>query len=253
MNIIVTVKVVPEKIVFNKETKRIERNNVGMILNPTDLIAAEEGRKLKEENPGSRLIAISMGPPNTENTLRELFKYGFDRVLLISDKAFAGSDTLATAFVLARAIQKIKRDFDVVLTGAYSVDGATAQVSGEIAAFLNVPFLSNVISINNNKIKRFTETSVETFSINGKYVLSIADSANFGISENLFSLKDFESKTVELFTNKELVLDTAKCGLAGSKTSVLSLIKNEVSQNVDLIKENAGKKFAEFLSKVGVL
>jgi len=253
MKLVVTVKVVPEKIVFNKESKRIERTNVKLILNPTDLIAAEEARKVKEENAGSTLVAVSMGPPNTETVLKSLFKLGFDRVVLISDKVFAGADTLSTAFVLANAIKKIESDFDIVFTGDYSVDGATGQASAEIAALLGVPFLSHVVSIRNNIVKRVTEDNLETFTIQGKFVASISDSANFGISENLFSLKNFEEKKVDVFSNSELQLDENLCGLKGSRTAVLSLIKNEIEQNEKLVKAEIGKNFVELLSKAGVL
>ncbi len=253
MKLVVTVKVVPEKIVFNKETKRIERKNVKLIINPTDLIAAEEARKLREENPGSNLIAISMGPPNTETVLKSLFKFGFDRVILISDKVFAGADTLSTAFVLASAIKKVEKDFDIVFTGDYSVDGATGQASAEIAAFLGVPFLSHVVSIRKDKVKRITEQDEETFKIQGKFVASISDSANFGISENLFSLRTFEEKKVEVFSNSDLQLDENLCGLKGARTAVLSLIQNEIKQNEKLVTTEIGKNFVELLSKAGVL
>ena len=253
MKLVVTVKVVPEKIVFNKESKRIERTNVRLILNPTDLIAAEEARKLKGEDANSKLVAISMGPPNTEIVLKSLFKFGFDRVILISDKVFAGADTLSTAFVLANAIKKVESGFDIVLAGDYSVDGATGQASAEIAAFLGVPFLSHVISIHKNEVERLTEYHQETFNIQGKFVASISNSANFGISKNLFSLRIFEEKKVEVFSNSELQLDEGLCGSKGSRTAVLSLIKNEIKQNEKLVTTEIGKNFVELLSKAGVL
>ncbi len=251
MKIIVTIKVIPERIKFNKETKRIDRDGVKMIINPTDLIAAEEANKFR--NPDDELIGISMGPPSTAEILNSLFKYGFDRVYLLSDIAFAGSDTLATAYILSAGIKKLVPDFDIIFQGDYSVDGATGQIPGELAAFLNIPFLTHVKSVNKKEIIRKTEDKLEYFEYQTPILLSVSDDANYGISPNLFYLKNAESKKTEIVDSKSLNSDISQCGLAGSKTSVLSVIQNEVKISKSLIEENGAEEIAKLLKKVGVI
>ena len=252
MNIIVTVKPVPEIIKFNKETKRIERKGVKTILNPLDLAAAEEGRKLKIKTNGS-LIAVSMAPPDKADVLKSLFKFGFDRIILLSDSIFGGADTIATAYVLSMGIKKFAGNFDVVLQGDYSLDGSTGQLGGELAAMLNVPYLSHVIEINENLVKRTAESGIEEFSIKFPAVLSVEQRVNNGVVTDLFALFESEGKRVEIYSNKDLMADPLLCGLNGSKTAVLSLSQNEINLSTRIIKDNVGKEILKLLTKVGVL
>ena len=252
MNIVVTVKAVPETLKFDRETKRIERSGVKTILNPLDLIASEEARKLRVKTGGT-LTAVSMAPPDKGEVLKELFKYGFDRVILLSDKIFGGADTLATAYVLSAGIRKFVKDFDVIFQGDYSLDGSTGQLGGELAAMLNIPYLSHVVKIQDNIVSRLTESNVEEFSVKFPAVLSVESRANNGVTTDLFALLKNEDKEVEIYTNSELGADVDRCGLSGSKTTVLSLVQNEIEANPNLVKENAGKEVVEFLSKAGVL
>ncbi len=251
MKIIVTVKAVPEKIKFDKETKRIVRNGIKTVLNPTDLIAAEEARKFKTNS--DTFVAISMGPPSSKSALKELFKFGFDEVYLVSDIAFAGSDTFATAYVLSETIKKFVPDFGVIFQGDYSVDGATGQLPGELAALLGIPFLSHIKSVNRSEIVRKREDSIEYFKFVSPILLSVSDDANFGISPNLFYIKSAEQREVQTITNNELRIDPSLCGLKGSKTAVLSVVQNEIPESRGMITENGAKKIAELLKKAGVI
>ncbi len=252
MNIVVTVKAVPETIKFNKETKRIERNGIKTILNPTDLIAAEEARKIKISTGGT-LAAISMAPPDKAEALKELFKYDFDRIILLSDRVFGGADTLATAYILSEGIKKFVRNFDIVLQGDYSLDGSTGQLGGELSAMLNVPYIGHVVEIKENAIKRANESQIEEFHIKFPAVLSIESCINKGVTVDLFTLDNYENKKVEIYTNVELSADPKKCGLNGSKTSVFSIVQNNIRINTNIIKENPGKEIMEFLSGIGAL
>ncbi len=251
MKIVVTVKVVPEKIKFNKETKRIDRSGVKMILNPVDLVAAEEANKLRNSN--DELIAISMGPPSAAETLNSLYKYGFDKVYLLSDPAFAGSDTLATAYILSMGIKKLVPDFDIIFQGDYSIDGATGQIPGELAAFLGIPFLTHVNSVNRKEIVRKTETHLERFQFITPILLSVSDDANYGISPNLFYLKVSIGKNTEIINNDTLKANTELCGLNGSRTLVSSVVQNEVKTSTEVIKENGAEQAAKLLKEVGII
>lgn len=143
MRIVVFVKQVPEvsELQLDPETRRLRRDGVDSMMNPFDRRAMLEARRLKDETGGT-IAAITMGPPQAESILRECLAIGADRAVHLSDRGFAGADTLATARALARATETV--GFDLVLAGRYSIDSETGQVGPEVAALLGVPFLGGV-------------------------------------------------------------------------------------------------------------
>ena len=128
MHIIVCIKQVPDarQVKIDPETNTLIRDGVESIINPYDLYALEEALRLKERQGGT-VTALTMGPPQAEEALREAVAYGADEAVLLSDRAFAGADTWATTYTLARGIEKIGA-FDLVLCGKQAMDGDTAQV-----------------------------------------------------------------------------------------------------------------------------
>ena len=128
MNIIVCIKQVPDTtdVKINPEDNTLIREGVESIINPFDMYALEEALRIKEAHGGT-VTVISMGPPQVENALREALAIGVDNAILISDKKFAGSDTLATSYTLSAAIRKLG-DYDIILFGKQAIDGDTAQV-----------------------------------------------------------------------------------------------------------------------------
>jgi electron transfer flavoprotein beta subunit len=151
MKIIVCIKQVPEvsEVRINPETKTLMREGVPSIVNPYDLHGVEAGLQLKEK-VGGTVTAITMGPPQAEEALREVISMGVDDAYLISDRAFAGADTWATAYTLAAAIKHL--GYDLVICGKQAIDGDTAQVGPEIAEFLRIPHVAYV-----NAIEEVTE------------------------------------------------------------------------------------------------
>ena len=137
MKIVVCVKQVPASndAKIDPVTKRIVREGIKSIMNPFDLYALEEGIRLKEKF-GGQVIALSMGPPKAEAVLREALSAGADHAILLSDRAFGGSDTWATSYALAKAIERIGH-VDLVICGKQAIDGDTAQVGPGIAAHLD--------------------------------------------------------------------------------------------------------------------
>ncbi|HAU36952.1 MAG TPA: electron transfer flavoprotein subunit beta, partial [Phycisphaerales bacterium] len=133
MKIVVCIKQVPatHEVSIDPETKRLKRESVEAEVNPFDLYAIEEGLRLRERF-GGEVVALSMGPPQAQWALREALSMGVDRGLLLSDKAFAGSDTWATSYALARAVETVGA-VDLVLCGKQAIDGDTAQVGPGIA------------------------------------------------------------------------------------------------------------------------
>ncbi len=139
MKFIVCIKQVPDttEVRVDPQTNTLIREGVPAIVNPFDLYAVEEALVLKERF-GGEVVAISMGPPQAEEALREVISMGVDRAILVCDRKFAGADTLATSLTLSAAIRKVG-DFDIIFTGKQAADGDTAQVGPGIAELLDVP------------------------------------------------------------------------------------------------------------------
>ncbi|MFH1652916.1 MAG: electron transfer flavoprotein subunit beta/FixA family protein [Pseudomonadota bacterium] len=147
MNIIVTIKQVPDTlaITVDPETGTLNRKGVPSIINPEDKNAIEAALMLKRKHGGS-VTAISMGPHQAQDVLREALCLGVDRAILLTDELFAGADTLATAYTLSSAIKKIG-NFDLIIAGHQAIDGDTAQVGPQLAGFLNIPQITNVVDM----------------------------------------------------------------------------------------------------------
>ncbi|MHA1257113.1 MAG: electron transfer flavoprotein subunit beta/FixA family protein [Promethearchaeota archaeon] len=146
MRFIVCVKQVPDttEVKIDPETNTLVREGVPSILNPFDQFALEEAIKIKKD--GDEIIVISMGPPQAKKALLKCLALGADSAILLTDRAFAGADTWATAYTLTQCIKKIG-DFDIVFCGLQAIDGDTAQVGPEIAAQLGIPQITYVESI----------------------------------------------------------------------------------------------------------
>ena len=147
MNIVVCLKQVPgtTKVRIDPQTNTLIRQGIKNIVNPFDTYALEEGVRIKERC-GGKVTAISMGPPQAEEVLREAISAGADEAILLSDNAFAGADTLATAYTLARAIDKLGQ-YDIIICGRQTIDGDTGQVGPELAEMLEIPFIAYVSKI----------------------------------------------------------------------------------------------------------
>jgi len=155
LKIIVLIKQVPEieKVKFDYERGRLDRSSAGAETNPFDLNALEAAVQIKEKVGGS-ITAISMGPMQAMEALRDAIARGADEAILLSDEKFAGADTLATAYTLAAAIKKVG-EFDLIICGEKTVDGDTAQVGPEVAEFLGIPHAAYV-----EEIRRVNEDSI---------------------------------------------------------------------------------------------
>jgi electron transfer flavoprotein beta subunit len=160
MKIIVCIKQVPDttEIKINPETNTLVREGVPSIINPFDMYAIEEGLRLKEKHGGS-VVVMTMGPPQAVEALKEAISLGADEVVLVSDRAFAGSDTLATGYTLSKAIEKVG-EADLVICGKQALDGDTGQVGPGIAEILDVPFVPYVSRIESVEEGKMTARSM---------------------------------------------------------------------------------------------
>ncbi len=237
MNIIVCIKQVPDttNVRIDPETNTLVRAGVQSIINPFDMYAIEEGIRIKEKF-GGNLIVITMGPPQAEEALREAVSLGVDEVYLVSDRAFAGSDTWATSYTLAKAIQKIGNYF-LILCGKQAIDGDTAQVGPGISAHLDIPQITYVKKIeelilennptNNHygkiRTESMTEEGYEVIESPLPCLITVVKEIN---EPRLPSLKGkMRAKKIEIkkIEAKDLDLDPSLIGLNGSPTKVVKI------------------------------
>lgn len=228
MNIIVCIKQVPDTtdVRINPETNTLIREGVKSIINPFDMYAIEEGIRIKERF-GGKVTVVTMGPPQADAALREAISMGADEAILVSDRAFAGSDTWATSYTLSCAIKKIK-DFDLIICGKQASDGDTAQVGPGIAAHLDLPqvtYVKKVESIDEEhaKVERMTEEGYEVVETPLPCLFTVVKEI---CEPRLPSLKGMmRAKKIEILKwgKDNLEMKEEKLGLKGSPTQVVKI------------------------------
>lgn len=183
--IIVLAKQVPDTRNVGKDAMKadgtVNRAALPAIFNPEDLNALEQALRIKDSFPGTTISILTMGPGRAAEIIREGMFRGADDGILLTDRAFAGSDTLATSYALSQALKKIK-DFDIIIAGRQAIDGDTAQVGPQVAEKLGLPqvtYVEEVKEIADNKIimKRRLERGVETVSCPMPMVMTVNSSA----------------------------------------------------------------------------
>jgi electron transfer flavoprotein beta subunit len=231
-NIIVCIKQVPDSadVKINPETNTLIREGVQSIINPFDMYAIEEAVRLKEKF-GGKTIVISMGPPQAEAALREAISLGIDDAYLLSDRAFAGSDTLATGYTLSKAIQKIG-DISIVLCGKQASDGDTAQVGPGIATHLDIPqvtYVKKIEEIKDNiaRVERMTEEGFEILETPLPCLFTVVKEINEPRLPSLKGKMRAKSAKIQLLNAKELDLEEDRLGLKGSPTQVVKIFSPE--------------------------
>lgn len=153
MNILVCVKQVPDttEIKIDPKTNTLIRDGVPSIVNPFDTYALETAAKIKDANPTTNIVVATMGPEQAKEALKSCLSVGADKAYLISDRAFGGSDTLATSYVLSCMVKALeKREgvmFDIIFCGKQAIDGDTGQVGPELAKHLNYPQITNALEV----------------------------------------------------------------------------------------------------------
>lgn len=226
LNIAICIKPVPDPKYYDKVTidpvsKTITRTGIPTIINPVDKNAIEAGLKLKEQF-GGKVIVVSMAPPNAVDNLREALAMGADEAYLLSDRAFAGADTLATSYVLAEGIKRVG-DFDLVLCGAESSDGATAQVPSQLGEWLGFPHLWNVIALEALEEKKYyLKTKVENgymeWEAIAPMVLGVAREISKPRFTSIMGIMKAKSKKLVTWSQADLNLNSDFIGLKGSPT-----------------------------------
>lgn len=228
MNIIICIKQVPEttQVQINPETNTLIRKGVKSIINPFDMYAIEEAVRLKEKF-GGKTTVITMGPPQADAALREAISMGIDEGILLSDPAFAGSDTWATSYTLAGAIKKIG-GFDLIICGKQASDGDTAQVGPGISMHLDIPQVTYVKKIEEIKggsmrVERMTEEGFEIIETPLPALLTVVKEINEPRIPSLRGMMKARQAKIATWSQKELGLDSERIGLSGSPTQVIKI------------------------------
>jgi electron transfer flavoprotein beta subunit len=228
VKVIVCIKQVPDttNVRINPETNTLIREGVQSIINPFDVYALEEGVRIKEKHGGS-VVVVTMGPPQAVEALREAIALGADDAFLISDKAFAGADTLATAYALACAIRKLG-GADVILMGRQAIDGDTGQVGPGVAENLGVPHVTDIrkieeIADGRITVERLLEDGYARIRTGLPVVLTVVKEINEPRLPSLKGKIAAKKKEIPVLKAADIGADAERVGLVGSPTQVMKI------------------------------
>ena len=264
MIIVVCIKQVPEiaEVKVDPETKTLVREGVPNILNPFDEFAVEEALRIKEKH-GGEIIILTMGPPHAKEAILKCLAMGADKAIHLTDRAFAGADTLATSYTLSRAIRQFYPNFDIILCGKQAIDGDTAQVPPEIAELLGIPKITgiNKLEVYSKQRKviahRETDEGYEILECKLPVLLTTLKGLNEPRLPNIRGILSAKKKEVKIVTATELGGETDLFGLNGSPTQVIKIFTPEPRGGGIIIRDEepneAAKKLSQFLLKEGIL
>lgn len=232
MNIVVCIKQVPDAkdVRLDPETNTLAREGIESIMNPYDRHALEEAVAIKEQHGGS-VHVITMGPPQAEEMLREAIACGADNAVLVSDRAFAGADTWATAYTLAKAIATLG-DVDLVLCGKQAIDGDTAQVGPGIACRLGVPFVTCVqktreSSTESITVERMMDDGFDVVKVPLPALLTVVKDINEPRVASLKGKMKAKKAGITTLSAEAIHAEPENIGLAGSPTKVVRVFSPE--------------------------
>ena len=255
MKIIVCIKQVPNttEIKIDPITNTLKRDGVPSIINPDDKTALEAALVLKEKC-GATVTVVTMGPTQAEKALREALAMGADEAFLITDRAFAGSDTLATSTIIAAAIRKLGAD--VIFCGRQAIDGDTAQVGPQIAEHLGVPQITYAAAIDYNEekgalvVKREFEDRYQILEVKGQCLVTVLSTMAKPRYMNVWDIVNQDEKEVGIITFADLDVDKADIGLGGSPTKVKSTATKQFDKTIETLEldpETAAKTIVDAL------
>jgi len=232
MHFVVCIKQVPDsaQIRVHPVTNTIMRQGVPTIINPYDLFSLESAMRLRDQH-GGEVTVLTMGPPSAEDALRKALTFGADRAVLLTDRFFAGSDTLATSFALAQAIRKISEAWgapDIVFAGKQTIDGDTAQVGPGIARRLDLnqlTYISKIVGVDLAagaiKLERRAEGGTQVLSSALPCLVTMLEgSAEIRRGSFADALRAARAEIVTWSAADAGITDLLKCGLRGSPTVV---------------------------------
>lgn len=239
MKIIVCIKQVPDtaEVRINPETNTLIRDGVASIMNPFDLHAVEAALQIREK-AGGRVTVLTMGPPQAEAALRDAISMGADDAVLLSDRAFAGSDTWATSYTLSKAVEKLGAD--IVICGKQAIDGDTAQVGPEMAEFLDVPHISYIRRIedvqpDSIRVQRLMDDGYDVVESSLPVLLTVVRELNEPRLPSLKGKMAAKKAEIKKWTASDIEADSDKVGLKGSPTQVRNIFAPEAKKDRKMI------------------
>ena len=262
LNIIVCIKQVPDPREFSKITidpvrKTIVREGIPSIINPLDKNALEEALRIREKY-GGKVVVLSMGPPQALEACREALAFGADEAVLLCDKLLAGSDTLATAYALSKAVRRLE-PYSLILCGNETVDGGTGQVPPQLAEFLGIPHVTRVRRIklidNEAIVESMMEYGYRIVKVKLPAVLAVVREINTPRTLSVFGIVSASSKKISQWCVSDIEADVSMVGLEGSPTRVTDVFTPEVKRRCEVFKgpvEDAVRQALRKLHEFGV-
>ena len=255
MNLVVCVKQVPDakNIRIDPETNTLQRQGVESIANPFDLYALEAGLRLRDEF-GGKLTVISMGPPQAESVLREALSYGADEAVLLSDRAFAGADTLATAKTLAACVRRLS-PCDLVICGKQAVDGDTAQVGPALAQSLDIPHVAFVGTMEGVEtgcltVQRMMDDGYDTVAVELPALITVVKEIGEPRVPSFKGKMRAKKQPVPVWGLQELDLAADQVGLKGSATWVERIFAPEPRGKREILDGDPDTQAANLLQRL---
>ncbi len=255
MEIIVCIKQVPGStdIKIDPEKHTLIRDSADAIINPFDLHAIEAGVLLKEQNGGT-VTALSMGPPQAKDALSQAIAVGVDQGILLSDKAFAGADTLATSYTLAASIKKTGA-YDLIICGKQTMDGDTGQVGPEIAYHLDIPcvtYVRKIVKIDKSKIvlERLVEEGFEVVESPLPVVISVVREINEPRMPSLRGMMAAKKAEIPVWTVDDIDINKQQIGMDGSPTWVVKTFVPKREKKNEILSGEADSQVEQLISKL---
>ncbi len=264
LNIVVCVKAVPDpkeadKIKIDPVTKTLTRPGVPLVLNPLDKNALETALQLKAQHD-AHIAVLSLGPPQAGKIVKECLALGADRGFLLCDPAFAGADAYATAYTLAKGIEKIG-SYDVVLCGRASSDGSTEWVGPELATWLGIPVVTRVkeiVAFDGEwwKVKASLENGYRLVRVKLPAVFTVTRELNTPRTLSFSGIVGARKKEITRWGISELGVSEESVGLKGSPTIVSRMTTKDSKRQVEIIagtREEKAERLVQRLAEAGVI
>ncbi len=255
MNIIVCIKQVPgtTDVKISEKTNTLVREGVESIINPFDVYAIEEAIRIKEKI-GGKVTILSMGPPQAKEAIKEAIAMGADDGILLSDRAFAGSDTWATGYTLSMGIKKISA-FDLIICGKQAIDGDTAQVGPGVAEALGLPFVAYVRKIEEIKdgyirCERMMEEGYEVIEMSLPALITVVKEINEPRLPSLKGMMRAKKAEIPAWTAQDLNAEPANIGLTGSPTQVVKIFSPPSRPGGEMILGEISEQAEKLVAKI---
>ncbi len=255
MNIIVCIKQVPDTkdVRLDPDTNTLAREGVESIMNPFDRHALEEAVCLKERL-GGRVTVLSMGPPQAEEVLREAISCGADGGVLVSDRAFAGADTWATSYTLAKAVETVG-DVDLILCGKQAIDGDTAQVGPGLASRLNLPYVTCVqktreVSDTAMQVERMMDDGYDVVQLPLPALLTVVKDINDPRVPSLKGKMKAKKTQIRTLSVADIGAEEECIGLAGSPTQVVKVFSPEPRGERQVFSGTAEEQVSQLVEEI---